>query len=208
MSVLVTILSAWGTLVAVLLAAMAVGETMVPVWDGVGGELRVHGGHCAGDFAHGAGDLAVVVLFKAGAAGTAARRAGHGAPVAPVIAANSLDAAGPRKVALRQLVVVWVCLAIGHAPIRHKVKWVETRVRGNTVQNVHVSHHISFSCGRQGIFMSGLVLLQVRLRVGQMAGPGGVTAADRAFLEMALEDIAPRKRITAENAHVWAVASV
>lgn len=56
--------------------------------------------------------------------------------------------------------------------------------------------------------MSGLVLLQMRLRVRQMAGPGGVSTADRAFLEVALEDIAPRKRIAAENAHVWAVASV
>ena len=56
--------------------------------------------------------------------------------------------------------------------------------------------------------MSGLVLLQMRLRVRQMAGPGGVSTADRAFLEVALEDIASRKRIAAENAHVWAVASV
>jgi hypothetical protein len=85
----------------------------------------------------------------------------------------------PGKVALRQLVLVWVCpLAIGHASIRHEVEWVETRVRGDTVQHVHVSHHISFSRGWEGIFVSGLVLLQVRLRVGQVAGPGGVSTAD------------------------------
>ena len=130
-----------------LLAAVAVRDTaVVPVLDGIGCELRVHGGHCAWDFAHGAGDLAIVVLLKAGAAGTAARRASHGAPVASIIAANSLDAAGPGKVALRQLVIAWVCLAIWHASIRHKVEWVETRIGGNTVQNVHVPHHISFSC--------------------------------------------------------------
>jgi hypothetical protein len=56
--------------------------------------------------------------------------------------------------------------------------------------------------------MSGLVLLQMRLRVGQVAGPGGVSTADRAFLEVALEDIATGKRIAAENAHVWAVTGV
>jgi hypothetical protein len=192
-TVLVTILAAWGSLVAVLLlAAVAVGDTaVVTVGDRVGGELRVHGRHCARDLAHGAGDLAVVVLFEASATGAAARRTGHGAPVAPVIAADSLDAAGPGEVALRQLVVLGGCLAIGHASIRHEVVWVETRVRGDTVQHIHVSHHISFSRGWEGIFVGGLVLLQVRLRVGQVAGPGGVSTADRAFLEVALEDIGP-----------------
>ena len=56
--------------------------------------------------------------------------------------------------------------------------------------------------------MSRLVLLQMSLRVGKMAGPGGVATADRALLEVALEDVASRKRIAAENAHIWAVTSV
>jgi len=133
--------------VAILVTAVAIAEPVVPVLDGIGCELRVHGSHCGGDLAHGAGDISVIVLLEACTAGATAGRPGHAAPVAAVIAANSLDAAGPGQVALRQLVVVGVCLTIWHAPIRHKVEWVESRVGGNTIQYIHVSHHISFSRG-------------------------------------------------------------
>jgi len=56
--------------------------------------------------------------------------------------------------------------------------------------------------------MSGLIFLQMSLRVRKMAGAGGIATADRAFLEVTLEDITPGKRIAAENAHIWAVAGV
>jgi len=46
------------------------------------------------------------------------------------------------------------------------------------------------------------------LGVRKMAGTSGITATNRAFLEMALENITSRKCISAENAHVWAVSSV
>ena len=48
----------------------------------------------------------------------------------------------------------------------------------------------------------------MRRRVGQMAGAGRIATANGAFLEVALEDIASRKGIVAENAHVGAVAGV
>lgn len=95
---------------------------MVPVLDGICWKLRVHGSHCDRDLPHGAGYLSVVVPFEACAAKAAAHRPGHTAPVAAVIAANSLDAAGSREVALRQLVVVGIRLIIWHAPIRDKVE--------------------------------------------------------------------------------------
>ena len=56
--------------------------------------------------------------------------------------------------------------------------------------------------------MSGLIFLQMSLRMRQMAGSGGIATADGAFLEVSLENITPRKRIPTENTHIWAVAGV
>lgn len=41
-----------------------------------------------------------------------------------------------------------------------------------------------------------------------MADPSGVTTADRALLEMALQNVAARKGITTQHTHVGAVAGV
>lgn len=53
-----------------------------------------------------------------------------------------------------------------------------------------------------------LVLLNVSLRVGQVASSRGVTTADGALLEVTLEDITSGKRIAAQDTHVRAVAGV
>lgn len=52
------------------------------------------------------------------------------------------------------------------------------------------------------------VLLDVGLRVGQMASARGVAAADRALLEVALKDVASGEGIPAEDAHVGTITSV
>ena len=52
------------------------------------------------------------------------------------------------------------------------------------------------------------ILLNTSLRVGQVAGSGGVPTTDRALLEVTLQDIASRKRIVAKHTHVGAVAGV
>lgn len=56
--------------------------------------------------------------------------------------------------------------------------------------------------------MSGLILLQISLRVRKMAGLVRISTANGAFMEVPFKDITPRKRIPAENAHIWVVAGV
>lgn len=62
------------------------------------------------------------------------------------------------------------------------------------------------------ILKSGLlrlrVLLDMGLRVGQMASARGVAAADGALLEVTLEDVASGEGIPAEDTHVGAITSV
>lgn len=100
------------------MTVVAIGEPMVPVLDGIWWKLRVHGSHCDRDLSHGAGYLSVMIPFEACAAKAAAHRPGHTAPVAAVITASSLDAAGSRQVALIQLVVIGVRLIIRPSAIR------------------------------------------------------------------------------------------
>jgi hypothetical protein len=52
------------------------------------------------------------------------------------------------------------------------------------------------------------MVLPVLWGAGTVTRPGGIASADRAFLKVSLEDIAPTKRIAAENARIWAFASV
>jgi hypothetical protein len=53
-----------------------------------------------------------------------------------------------------------------------------------------------------------LVLLDMGLRMRQVASSSGVATADRTLLEVTLEDITSREGIAAENAHVWAITGV
>ena len=52
------------------------------------------------------------------------------------------------------------------------------------------------------------ILLNVSLRVGQVASSGGVSTTNGALLEVTLQDITSRKRIAAKDAHVGAVTGV
>jgi len=53
-----------------------------------------------------------------------------------------------------------------------------------------------------------LVLLDVGLRMRQVTSSSGVATADRALLEMTLQDITSREGVAAENTHVWAITGV
>lgn len=56
--------------------------------------------------------------------------------------------------------------------------------------------------------MSRLILFQMGLCMRQVTGTGRISTTDGTFLEVSLEDITSRKRIAAENAHIWSVASM
>ncbi len=51
-------------------------------------------------------------------------------------------------------------------------------------------------------------LLQMRLCVREMTSSGGITAANGALLEVALQNIAPRESVSTKYAHVGSVTSV
>jgi hypothetical protein len=59
-----------------------------------------------------------------------------------------------------------------------------------------------------GLLSLLLVLLNVSLRVRQVTSSSGVATADRALLEMTLQDITSREGIAAKNTHVRAITGV
>ena len=58
------------------------------------------------------------------------------------------------------------------------------------------------------MFVGWLVLLQMGLRMGQMAGSSWVSAADGALLEVTLENVTSGESIAAQNTHIRAVSGV
>lgn len=71
---------------------------------------------------------------------------------------------------------------------------------------VHAIHMIHFALiGFLGIL---LLFFNVGLGVRQMTRPRGISSTDRALLKVSLEDITARKRIAAQDTHVWSVAGV
>lgn len=96
--------------------------------------------------------------------------------------------------------VVHAVLDGNHAEgVHHVVSWDVTK----SVQVVQVTLVTEASS------LLGLsILLNVSLGVGQVASSGGVSTADRALLEVTLQDITSRKRIAAKDTHVRAVAGV
>lgn len=99
-------------------------------------------------------------------------------------------------------------LVVGH--VSHIVRnldhteWMDNAVSGHVIHaTIHVIH-VAFI----GLLRILLLLLNVGLRVRQMAHSGRVSSANRALLEVSLEDITTGKRIATQHAHVRAVASV
>lgn len=88
-------------MVPVLMPVVAVRRPVVAVRHVVSRELRVHGRHGAGDLAHRARGLAVVVLLEARPARSTARRPGHIPPVAAIVASHPLDAVGSGQMITR-----------------------------------------------------------------------------------------------------------
>lgn len=82
----------------------------------------------------------------------------------------------------------------------------------NNVVPTHVTQSIQVvqisSILKSCLLLSLSILLDVSLRVGQVASTGGVATADRALLEVTLENVASRECVPAENTHVGAVTSV
>jgi hypothetical protein len=83
---------------------------------------------------------------------------------------------------------------------------VNHAVRGHVVQPIHVVHVILIAEACSLLSLS--ILFNVSLRVGQMARSGGVSTTDGALLEVALQYVTSRKRITAKHTHVRAVAGI
>lgn len=82
---------------------------------------------------------------------------------------------------------------VSHAIIVHAV---------DTHDIILVTHRaLSFVWPRVGLF-------QVGLRVGQVTCSGRVSATDRAFLEMALQDVTSREGVPTKHTHVWSITSV
>jgi len=80
---------------------------------------------------------------------------------------------------------------------------VVTRKVAQTIEVVQVA-----VVGETSSLLSLSVLLDVSLRVGQVACSGGVSTTDRTLLEVALQDVTSGKRIATKNTHVGAVAGV
>lgn len=84
-------------------------------------------------------------------------------------------------------------------------KGMNHAIAGHAVHLVHVA--LGAHAGR--LLGLGLgILLNVRMRVREMASSSGVTTANGALLEVTLQNVTSRERIAAEDAHVRAVASV
>jgi len=122
------------------------------------------------------------------------------ASVSVVTIVKTAERAGSGQLAL-------VLSHVVHAVIdRDHAKGVDHVVSGQIAQAVEV---VQVALVSETSSLLGLgVLLDVRLRVGQMASSGGVSTADRALLEVALQNITSRKRIAAKDTHVWAIAGV
>jgi hypothetical protein len=58
------------------------------------------------------------------------------------------------------------------------------------------------------LLLRSRMLLDVCLRVRQVADARRVTSPNAAFLKVAFEDVAARERVAAEHTHVWPVAGV
>lgn len=75
-----------------------------------------------------------------------------------------------------------------------------TRNAGHAIHVVHLTFN--------GLLLSSSILLDVRLRVRQMARTRRVATSNRALDEVTLEDVATREGVAAQDTHVGAIAGV
>jgi hypothetical protein len=85
-------------------------------------------------------------------------------------------------------------------------KGVDHVVTGEVAQPIEVVKVTIVS--KTGGLLCLLVLLDVSLRMRQVTSSRGVATADRALLEVTLEDVTAREGIAAEDTHVWAITGV
>ncbi|KAI6751599.1 hypothetical protein HG531_006295 [Fusarium graminearum] len=124
----------------------------------------------------------------------------HVPSVSIVTVVETAERAGPRELALILGHVVHAVRDWNHA------KGVDHVVTGKVAQTIEVVEITVMS--KTSCLLCLLVLLNMGLRMRQVAGSGGVATADRTLLEMTLEDITSREGIAAENTHVWAITGV
>lgn len=150
---------------------------------------------------------------------------GHGVRDSSVVAL--IEAAGPRVVthhgtcdtASVAVVRVFhtvhaglsgqVVLVVRH--VRHAILSRDQAERVHHPIRTHVAHAVNgveLVLVTHSLLLGSLVLLDVRMRVREMACSSGVATADRAFLEVALENIATGEGVAAQDTHVRAVAGV
>lgn len=128
---------------------------------------------------------AVALIEAASGRGSAHNGSRHGSSITVRI----VNAAGPRKLAL-------VVGELIHA-IRRRGGDEAERVNHSVGRHAsHAVHVVNITFAAHSLLRGG-VLLDVRLRVREMAGTGRVTPADGALLEVTLQNVTARKRIAA-----------
>ncbi|KAM5519034.1 hypothetical protein FOXYSP1_09819 [Fusarium oxysporum f. sp. phaseoli] len=125
----------------------------------------------------------------------------HVPSVSVVTVVETTKRAGSRELALILGHVVHAIRDWDHA------KWVDHVVCGQVAQAIEVVE-ITLVGEAGGLLSLLLVLLNVSLRVRQVTSSSGVATADRALLEMTLQDITSREGIAAKNTHVRAITGV
>ena len=124
----------------------------------------------------------------------------HVPSVSVVTVVETAERAGSRELALILGHVVHAVVDWNHAK---GVDHVVTREVAQAIEMVEIT-----LVSKTGGLLSLLVLLDVSLRMRQVTRSGGVATADRALLEVTLQDITSREGVAAENAHVWAITGV
>lgn len=141
---------------------------------------------------HGARDVAAILLR-----GTH-YRSSHVSPVCITI--NSTHAARSGELALITSHTVHTILNGDNA------KGVDDVISCHVTKSIQVVQISSIF--KSGLLLSLGILLHVSLGVRQVASAGGVATADRALLEVTLENVASGEGVPAENTHVGAITSV
>lgn len=161
----------------------------------IGGHAVLAGGHAVarhGLAAHGAGDIVAAIGLR-----TPHDRGGHASAIGAIGVTN---AARTGHVVLIGAHVVHAILLNGN----HAERVVHAILRGEIVEPIKL---VQITLLAHGSLLL-LVLLDMRLRMRQVAHTSRVSTANGALLEVTLQDVASREGVAAENTHVRAVTSV